>query len=50
MNDDGEDDEGQDIEGDLIDFFRHLFPEDLTDGIVYTTTLYALQKGKAIRL
>ncbi|KAF7219873.1 piggyBac transposable element-derived protein 2-like [Nothobranchius furzeri] len=35
------------VEGkDPIDFFRHLFPEDLIDNITYNTNLYALQKGK----
>ena len=29
-----------------IDFFMHLFPEDLIDDIVHNTNLYALQKGK----
>lgn len=35
------------IEGtEPIDFFMHLFPEDLIDEIVLKTNLYALQKGK----
>lgn len=29
-----------------IDFFIHLFPEDLLDEIVHNTNLYALQNGK----
>ena len=29
-----------------IDFFMHLFPEDLLSDIVHNSNLYALQKGK----
>lgn len=35
------------IEGtEPIDFFMHLFPEELIDGIGLKSNLYALQKGK----
>ncbi|KAG7236450.1 hypothetical protein INR49_000928 [Caranx melampygus] len=35
------------VEGaDPIDFFMHLFTQDIIDDIVYNTNLYAVQKGK----
>ncbi|KAK0142248.1 PiggyBac transposable element-derived protein 3 [Merluccius polli] len=35
------------VEGtDPIDFFMHLFTQDMIDDIVYNTNLYAFQKGK----
>ncbi|KAM4588720.1 piggyBac transposable element-derived protein 3-like [Odontesthes bonariensis] len=35
------------VEGaDPIDFFMHLFTQDMIDDIVYNTNLYAVQKGK----